>query len=166
MVEQDVSDFERFFTEAEAAGPHAWAGPGQGPNLRSRFAEDEFLGREPFHLAIEANGRFVGFVSWHSVPTGQGSWCWSIGIGVLPKHRGHGYATNAQRQLVDRLFATTEANRVEATTDVENEAEQRSLIKSGFTREGVLRGHQRRSGVWHDMVMFSRLRTDAVPDAV
>jgi aminoglycoside 6'-N-acetyltransferase len=33
--------------------------------------------------------------------------------------------------------------------------------KAGFTREGVLRGTQWRAGAWHDLVIYSRLSTDA-----
>jgi RimJ/RimL family protein N-acetyltransferase len=36
--------------------------------------------------------------------------------------------------------------------------EQRALEKAGFTREGVLRQAQWRSGGWHDQVMYSKLR--------
>ncbi|MEO6713505.1 MAG: GNAT family protein, partial [Mycobacteriales bacterium] len=58
------------------------------------------------------------------------------------------------------LFATTDVFRIEASTDVENVAEQRSLERAGFTREGVLRRAQFRSGAYHDIVLYSRLRTD------
>jgi len=59
------------------------------------------------------------------------------------------------------LFETTEVNRVEASTDVENLAEQRSLEKAGFRREGIQRGSQFRAGAYHDLVVYSRLRNDA-----
>ena len=38
------------------------------------------------------------------------------------------------------LFATTLVNRLQAVTDLENQAEQRVLERLGFRREGVLRG--------------------------
>jgi hypothetical protein len=45
-------------------------------------------------------------------------------------------------------------------TDVENIAEQRSLEKAGFTREGILRHAQWRAGAHHDLVSYSMLRED------
>jgi RimJ/RimL family protein N-acetyltransferase len=54
--------------------------------------------------------------------------------------------------LADYLFETTETNRVEASTDVENVAQQRALEKAGFVREGVQRGAQFRAGAQHDPV--------------
>jgi RimJ/RimL family protein N-acetyltransferase len=86
----------------------------------------------------------------------------NIGIRILPAHQGQGHGTNAQMALAAYLLATYPVNRIEASTDVTNAAEQRSLEKAGFIREGILRGAQWRDGGWKDMVLFSRLRADAV----
>jgi RimJ/RimL family protein N-acetyltransferase len=50
--------------------------------------------------------------------------------------------------------------RLEASTDVDNLAEQRALERAGFTREAVLRHAQFRDGGFHDLVLYSRLRGD------
>jgi len=89
-----------------------------------------------------------------------GSRAFNIGIALLPKHRGHGHGTEAQRQLAAYLFAHTMVERLEASTDVGNLAEQRALERAGFTREGTLRHAQFRDGEFHDMVLYSRLRGD------
>jgi RimJ/RimL family protein N-acetyltransferase len=104
----------------------------------------------------------IGSVQWRAVHYGppDGSGAWNIGIELLPAARGRGYGAEAQRLLADWLFAATNSNRVEAQTDVENIGEQRSLEKAGFVREGVSRGCQFRGGAFHDLVMYSRLRSD------
>jgi RimJ/RimL family protein N-acetyltransferase len=111
-------------------------------------------------VELTADGTPIGSVSWHAVRYGPNpeSAVLNIGINLVPDARGHGYGGEAQRLLADFLFATTSANRVEAMTDVENAAEQRALEKSGFVREGVLRGSQYRAGAWHDLVVYSLLR--------
>lgn len=86
-----------------------------------------------------------------------------IGIGLLPEHRGRGVGTEAQRQLVGYLFATTTANRLQAGTEVDNLAEQRALERVGFRREGVQRGLHFRAGRWRDGVMYGLLRADERP---
>jgi RimJ/RimL family protein N-acetyltransferase len=48
---------------------------------------------------------------------------------------------------------------VEASTDIGNLAEQRSLEKAGFLREGVLRHAQERVDGQHDLVMYARTRS-------
>lgn len=88
------------------------------------------------------------------------SFTWNIGIGLLATARGHGYGTRAQQLLVEYLFAHTLANRVEASTEVDNAAERRSLEKAGFSFEGVVRGASFRDGQWRDMASYSIVRTD------
>ena len=104
----------------------------------------------------------IGTVGWHQVVNGPvpSSVAWNIGITLVPEARGRGYGTEAQRLVAAYLFETTAVNRVEASTDVENVAEQRSLEKAGFRREGIMRGAQFRAGAYHDLVLYSRLRND------
>jgi RimJ/RimL family protein N-acetyltransferase len=105
----------------------------------------------------------LGSVGWHPVPygPGAGSRALDIGISLHPSAWGRGHGSRAQRMLAEYLFATTPVHRVQASTDVENVAEQRALERAGFAREGVLRGAQWRRGGYHDLVSYARLRTDA-----
>jgi RimJ/RimL family protein N-acetyltransferase len=107
----------------------------------------------------------LGSVSWRLTRHGpnRGSWAWNIGIELIPEARGQGFGSEAQRALALHLFATSDIDRVEASTDIENIAEQRALEKAGFKREGVLRAAQFRAGGRHDLVIFATLRTDFGP---
>lgn len=113
-------------------------------------------------LAIDVDGVVVGSVSWHWVDYGPGgtSRCPNLGIGLLPQHRGQGHGTQAHRLLVDLFFRSVNINRVEASTDITNHAEQHALDKAGFTREGILRGAQWRNGAYHDLITYSVLRSE------
>ena len=104
----------------------------------------------------------IGTVGWHKVNYGPGpkSEAWNFGIELRPEARGQGLGAEAQRLLAEFLFATYDLDRVEASTDVENIPEQRSLEKAGFVREGIQRGAQFRAGAHHDLVTYSRLRDD------
>lgn len=109
--------------------------------------------------AVIVDGDIVGTMSWHAVLYGptRGSRAWSMGIALTPSQRGRGIGSVAQRLLSEHLLES--AHRVEASTDVDNIAEQRSLEKAGFTREGVLLGAQFRADQrHHDLVMYSRTR--------
>jgi RimJ/RimL family protein N-acetyltransferase len=107
----------------------------------------------------------IGSLSWFGVPYGPNprSVAWKIGITLVADQRGRGYGALSQSMLADHLFADSEANRVEADTDVGNVVEQRALERAGFVREGVLRGAQYRQGRWHDLVVYARLRADVPP---
>lgn len=113
-------------------------------------------------VVADGDDQPVGTVSWHPVLYGPnlGSQALDIGISLRPFARGLGHGTRAQRMLVRYLFTTTPVHRVQASTDVENVAEQRALERAGFTREGVLRGAQWRGGAWHDLVSYACLRAD------
>jgi RimJ/RimL family protein N-acetyltransferase len=132
-----------------------------GPRQEVTVPPDCALDRDG-HLAIVVDDEVIGDVGWHWVFYGPGtaSRCPMMGISIGPSHRGQGHGTTAQRLLVDLLFAGTPVNRVEASTDVENVAEQRSLEKAGLSREGVARGAQWRRGAFHDLVTYAILRAE------
>ena len=111
-------------------------------------------------LIVVADDVVAGDVGWRPVDYGMPPWstAFDIGISLALEHRGRGIGGVAQRLLAEYLFDHTTANRVEATTDVANVAEQRALEKAGFTREGVARGAQWRGGAWHDLVTYAVLR--------
>lgn len=108
------------------------------------------------------DGAVIGDVSWHPVQYGpnEQSRALNIGVAIYPDARGRGFGTEAQRLLAELLLESFAIERVEASTDVDNVAEQRSLDKAGFTREGVTRRAQYRAGAHHDLVGYSFVRED------
>jgi RimJ/RimL family protein N-acetyltransferase len=134
------------------------------PVDRAALARAPLRNERNGQLIIEriAEGAPIGSVGWHRVGYGPNpeSEALNVGIAIIPAARFQGYGVEAQRMLAAHLFATTEVNRVEAQTDVDNTAEQRALEKAGFHREGIARGAQFRAGGYHGLVVYSRLRTD------
>jgi len=151
----------------DVCAPWNWFGFRSEAELLRRFDDDGFLGAAQGRLIVELVGGGepvpIGDVSWHGVDYGPPpvSRSWNIGITLVPEWRGHGHGTRAQRLLAEHLFATTVAERIEASTDVENIAERRSLERAGFSFEGVLRRAQFRDGGWHDMALYSLIRGEA-----
>lgn len=160
VTEEDLPLLERFCVEPELMGL-AWRGFCDRGKIRHRFAEDAFLGKTDGRLMVSADGHTAGFVEWRAFTynTDENA-CWNIGIGVLPEWRGCGIGGEAQRQLADYLLTHTPKVRIEATTALENVAEQRALERAGFTREGTLRRIAFSRGSWRDCVLYSRVRTD------
>lgn len=133
-------------------GPRAPRTEPQPPSLRAAGG-----------LAVcDDGGLLLGDVSWIWLQWGPNPESRNpmIGIWLRPEARGRGAGTAAQRALVDLIFRHTTVNRVEASTDVENRAEQRALEKAGFTREGTTRGAQWRDGAYHDCYSYSVLRAE------
>ena len=142
-------------------------GPRPGPRrpVTELLADGvRMVGPERGRLVVERllDGEVIGDVSWHAVMYGptERSRALNIGIALYPQARGRGHGAEAQRLLAEILFARFPIERVEASTDVDNVAEQRSLEKSGFSREGVIRRSQFRAGSHHDLVGYSILRDE------
>lgn len=110
-----------------------------------------------------ADNKPIGTIGWRRVLVygpSPSSDAWQIGIELIAQARGAGLGGEAQRLVADYLFAATDLNRVEASTDVANVAEQRALENAGYVREGVMRRAQFRGGAYHDLAYYSRLRED------
>lgn len=159
LTRDDIALLAEIESDPDAAGEFAWfgyrSGVPQQPGPLSTITETGG------HLAVVSDsGHFVGEVSWDQADNGPPPHgrCWRIGIVIFAPFRGHGYGTAAQRSMTEYLFAHTPAARVEASTELENVAEQKALERAGFSREGVLRHAVFRAGAYRDMVMYSMLR--------
>ena len=134
------------------------------PTPREVLAKGPLRNERNGALIVErvADGVPIGSVGWHRVSYGPNppSAAWNFGIDLIPEARGQGFGSEAQRLLAAWLFEHTDAHRVEASTDIENVAEQRALENAGFTREGVAHGAQFRAGRYRDLVTYARLRAD------
>ena len=160
MEEADLSNLVGLLWDPDASGEFQWFGfrMAQARELEQRWSDDGLIGKERSFLAVGLeDASCAGWVGWRK----RGEFGrYEIGVALFPEHRGHGIGTEAQRQLVDYLFRTTTGYRLEARTEIDNLAEQRSLEKVGFRREGVLRGLYFRDASWRDSVIYGLLRED------
>lgn len=81
-----------------------------------------------------------------------------IGYALIPSERGKGYCTEAVKIMMDYLFLSRDIVRIQAHTDVRNEASQKVLEKVGFKKEGTVRKFSFIRGEWRDLVLYSILR--------
>jgi RimJ/RimL family protein N-acetyltransferase len=161
VKQSDLALLESWNNDTSIEGEYNAFGLRPVGTVEKRFAEDGLIGaRSGELLVINYDDEVVGMVSYHQVRYGpnDGSVVYNIGIHLVPEHRGKGYGGEAQRLLATYLFAVYPIMRVEATTDIENIPEQKALEKVGFRRDGVMRKAQWRTGDWHDMVVYSKLR--------
>jgi len=83
-----------------------------------------------------------------------------LGFTFAPQQRGQGYATEAVRAVLERLFTLQGVRRVSAECDARNLASARLLERVGFTREGRRRSHTWLKGEWTDDLLFGLLSED------
>ena len=160
VAESDLPIIYRLTNDPDATGEHEWFGWQDRWRYHRSWEQNGLLDDDGGMLMVRRGDEILGFVAWRKRVTARTSFCWNMGIALLPEARGRGYGTDAQRQLVRYLFAHTQVNRIEAGTNVDNIAEQRALEKLGFTREGITRGAAFQGGRWQDGVIYSVLRAD------
>ncbi|MGX6601946.1 GNAT family N-acetyltransferase [Micromonosporaceae bacterium Da 78-11] len=163
----DLDMFRRFITEPGLIG-NDWFGFGDAGRVARRFAQDGYLAKDNGRLMVDVvespeDRGTAGMLSWSAGQYGGSAGFWEIGIALLPEFRGRGIGWRAQATLVDYLFQHTPAQRIQAGTQPENIAEQKSLVKAGFQLEGRVRAAEFRAGQWRDGLMYSRLRDDPAP---
>jgi RimJ/RimL family protein N-acetyltransferase len=114
----------------------------------------------PFFIE-KKDGSKVGFiVHFHVLHLGTGTRQLEIGYSLVPSERGKGYCTEAVEIMVDYLFLSREAVRVQACTDVGNFASQKVLEKAGFKREGIMRNVFFCRGKWTEDCLYSIIREE------
>jgi RimJ/RimL family protein N-acetyltransferase len=158
--EDDLPFLHRLISDPDSTGVFQWYGFQNPHRVREQWADNGMLGDDRGMLIIADGDEAAGFVSFSKQIANRASYYWSMGIIVAPEFRGKGIGTEAQKLIARYLFDHTTANRIEASTEIDNLAEQRALEKAGFTREGVLRGGGFRAGKWHDGVLYSVIRSD------
>jgi RimJ/RimL family protein N-acetyltransferase len=91
------------------------------------------------------------------VPKGS---IFEINYGLISGERNKGYGTEAIKIIVDYIFLSKDTVRVQAHTDVRNEASQKVLQKVGFKKEGIVRKGFFIRGEWRDCCLYSILREE------
>lgn len=163
FTDDDLPFLDRWGADPTAVGPFEWMGFIDPRKRRHRYEKDGFVSADSTVLAVSlADGTPTGTIGFYPRSRGGAAGaCFEIGISLLPEFRGRGLGTAALRQLISYLFDYTTANRIEALTDEENVAGQRSVECLGFQREGTLRGCYFHRGKWRNQVLYALLRDDA-----
>jgi RimJ/RimL family protein N-acetyltransferase len=112
-------------------------------------------------LGIESEGRLVGEIDARQPPRSMPQGVYELGISLFETDdRGRGLGTDAVRLLTQYLFQHEEADRVQASTWVENRPMRRVFEKLGFAEEGVLRSYMPSERGRDDYVMYAITKSD------
>jgi [ribosomal protein S5]-alanine N-acetyltransferase len=160
FVREDAEEVHAIVADREIAAttlsiPHPYP-PGMAEEWIVRQAPRFEAGEEVVYaVTLKGPGRIVG----------------AVGIAVEPPHRraelgywvdqgfwGRGIATEAARALVRFAFEVLEIHRVQAVHFTRNPSSGAVMRKIGMTREGRLRGHILKWGVFEDVEVYGILR--------
>ncbi|HEX5760301.1 MAG TPA: GNAT family N-acetyltransferase [Thermoanaerobaculia bacterium] len=125
-------------------------------DVASQRIADLYRGRgEKFQWIVQVDGQAAGWITL--VVSNWEHGLAEVGYALSTPFQGRGAMTEALRQLLENLFASTVLERVEARCAVENLASQRVLEKNGFRREGLLVGYFKLRGRRVDNYLYARL---------
>jgi RimJ/RimL family protein N-acetyltransferase len=145
----------------QGADPPLATGPGSRERLRRRLERSGGFHRGRLDLAIEVDGRLVGELDARHPPDMFPAGVFELGISLFAvDDRGKGVGSEAVRLLTAYLFEHLDAERVQASTDVDNEAMRRVFHKLGFGAEGVMRAFMPSESGRRDYALYAITRGD------
>ena len=150
--------------DPETSRRFGWApADASADKVRAHVASCEQRWREGDRVAwaVREAGRpaALGHVELNLGPEGRAK----ISYSTYPHARGRGLAARAVDLACAFAFEELGVARVELLAEADNLASRTVAAKAGFEIEGILRRHGERQGRRHDMVLYSRLSSDAPP---
>ena len=147
----------------ESVGRWMTAASGDADDFRRKFAEPERLSRT---LLMELDGVVIGDLyvavgdAWAQTEVADRARGVQAEIGwvLAPEHEGHGYATEAVRELLRICFEDLGLRRVFAQCFADNEPSWRLMERVGMRREQhTIKDSLHRDGQWLDGMMYALL---------
>jgi ribosomal-protein-alanine N-acetyltransferase len=135
---------------------HADSWIGRKLEYREKFGRD-------FTFAIrDENAKLIGVVAADQYEPGK-SHLTEIGYWLAKPYWGRGIITNAVGAFIRYLFRETELTRITAHIFSHNTASIRVAEKNGFIREGFLRKHYCKDGIYYDGFLYGLLKEEIEP---
>ena len=158
---EDVEAFAGYRSDPGVARYQSWDAPvpiAEAAGQVRRFAQADPEAPGWFQYAVEhrADGVLIGDIG---VCLEDNLMQAEIGFTFSTPYQGKGYATEAVRCVLGRLF-THGIRRVSAECDARNTASARLLERLGFRREGLRVQHTWIKGEWTDDLLFGLLARD------
>lgn len=157
LEDADLQSLKPFFQDMAALAYFipTTARPLNAPQLQDLLT-DWNDGIENFVFAIRTGGRLIGMVNLDGLdwPNGHAE----VGIALTePSERGRGLAAEALTLLIRYAFDELALHRIWARVIEDNQPSLHLFETLGFQREGRLRQHVRRRGIYRDMIVFGLL---------
>jgi ribosomal-protein-alanine N-acetyltransferase len=157
----DLEGLYDLIADVRTIGDHWPLRIGSESEWLKRFRENGWWTEDFGRLLVTDHaGNRLGYVNYYkSSHSYQGL---EIGYRIFrPEDRGRGVMGEAIPLFVAYLFEAKPIERIQALAHPENRASCRLLERSGFTFEGTVRRAHFDRGTFHDLRMYSILRTEA-----
>jgi UDP-4-amino-4,6-dideoxy-N-acetyl-beta-L-altrosamine N-acetyltransferase len=155
LVSEDASRLHAWRREPEV---NRWMSDSPPDTLEAqqRWVDAAIADPDRSGWIITYGGRPAGFLQLSGLTdcNRRAQWGWYIGD---PEARGRGVGRAAQALGLDKAFAQFGLEKVWAEVLADNEAALKAQGSCGFRREGYLRAHALKDGVFRDVVLLAIL---------
>jgi ribosomal-protein-alanine N-acetyltransferase len=112
-----------------------------------------------FYLTKKGSPKTIGWIGYHTFCTDHDRA--EIGYYLMEEeYKGKGIMSEVMPHILDYGFEKMNLHRIEACVGPANEPSNKLMQKFGFTKEGLLREHYLRDGIYHDSLIYSLLRKE------
>ena len=151
-----LEDSERLFAWRREPEVNRWMSDRPPETVGAQHGWVERLLADPDRRGwiITDNDKPAGFLMLSGLTdcNRRAEWGWYIGD---PDARGRGVGRGATALGLDKAFDDYSLEKVWAEVLADNEAALKSQAAAGFRREGYLRGHALKDGVFRDVVLLA-----------
>lgn len=106
-------------------------------------------------FTIEVNNKPAGWINIHDLNKEYHEHKGEIGYCLHPEFRGKGLTTKALKILIKYIFKKYNLKRLSATCRTFNKASAKTLEKTGFKLEGILRKNKCKEGKYLDDMIWA-----------
>lgn len=112
----------------------------------------------PWGIVHKEQGRLIGTIGYH-VWSPQNAFA-EVGYALSKDYWNKGLMTEAFREVIRFGFERMKLNRIEATCKLVNSASEKVMLKCGMQYEGIMRKKLYAKSEYHDLKLFSLLKSD------
>ncbi len=157
MEPEDISLISDWLNNVDFQGRYTPLIQRSKEEMKKRFGE--ISDDQKLFIIEKKDGSKIGIILYFIVKGGPYNLL-EIGYYMVLSERKKGYCSEAVKLFIDFLFLSQAIKRIQATTDIRNQASRKVLEKAGFTKEGTMRKALYMKGDWVDISLFSILRDE------
>ncbi len=158
-----MDDAEELYDYAKSpnVGPHAGWEPHRSVEHSRQIIRELLIPTESWAIRVKGEGKVVGIISLEPDRLRPDANSRELGYNLAEDHWGHGYMTEAAREVLRFAFCELGLDQVGICTSKVNRRSQRIIEKCGFTYEGTLRRtYLTYDGTLRDSMIFSLLKEE------
>jgi len=110
-----------------------------------------------FAIRLKINQELIGGIGLHIEAQFNRA---ELGYWIAVPFWNQGYMTEAVQAIIKYGFNTLHLNKIYAVHEVGNPASGKVMLKNGMLKEGELKQHVRKNGVYRDLVQYGLLNEE------